>query len=312
MKEKRMNPFPKEREQMVLESLLGATSREFFPSKTPDNKTEGIKNKKYFNKITCGDSLILLKKLERDSIDLVITSPPYFGCRQYGNENIGRESNPLDYVNKLLSFTGLIKNVMKKTGSFYLVIGDVYFGTKGFIRNKGKYARKTDIHYQEHKICKSDGRTLQHKQLLLLPSRVAIRMQEEGWILRNDIIWHKPNAVPSFSRDRRLPRYEHIFHFVKGKKYYFDYEKSKEVDFNKDIIEQSVKAFPEHQATFPLALIEKLIVTTSKEGDVVLDPFAGYGTTAIASRKNKRNSISFEINERYVEKSRENFMDCIV
>ena len=258
-------------------------------------------NKNYINKIVCGDSLELLKKLDNNSIDLIITSPPYFGCRQYGNENIGREMNPLDYVEKFLNFSALLKNVMKKEGSFYLVIGDVYFGTKGFSRNKGKYARKTDKHYVEHTICKPDGKVLQYKQLLLLPSRVAIRMQEQGWILRNDIIWHKPNAIPSYCADRRLPRYEHIFHFVKAHKYYFDHNECKNLDCDKDIISQSIKAFGKHQATYPLPLIEKLVLTTSREGDIVLDPFSGYGTTALASKKHGRRYIGFEINEQYVQ-----------
>ena len=243
----------------------------------------------------------LLQELEPDSIDLVITSPPYFGCRQYGNETIGREINPLDYVYKFLKFTPLIKRVLSKSGSFYLNIGDVYFGTKGFSRNTGGYARSTDIHYKEHKICKQDGKVLQHKQLLMLPSRVAIGMQEQGWVLRNDIIWHKPNAIPSFSKDRRLPRYEHIFHFVKSSKYYFDYQKAKELGYHKDIISQISKPFKKHKATFPEEMIENLILTTTKEDDIVLDPFMGSGTTAYAAKKHKRNYMGFEINADYID-----------
>lgn len=243
----------------------------------------------------------LLNTLPAHSIDLIITSPPYFGCRQYGNETLGRESNPMDYIDSFLAFSPLIKKVLSKTGSFYLNIGDIYFGTKGFSRNSGKYKRSTDIHYKNHKICKQDGKVLQYKQLLLLPSRVAIKMQEQGWILRNDIIWHKPNAIPSFALDRRLPRYEHIFHFVKSPKYYFNYEKAKELDCHKDIMKQMIKPFKDHKASFPLELIEKLILTTSKVDDIVLDPFSGSGTTACVSKMHKRNFIGFEINPDYVE-----------
>ena len=246
----------------------------------------------------------LLEKLEADSVDLIITSPPYFGCRQYGNETLGREDNPIDYVETFLKFTPLIKRALSPNGSFYLNIGDIYFGTKGFSRNTGKYSRATDTHYKEHKICKQDGKVLQYKQLLMLPSRVAIRMQEQGWLLRNDIIWHKPNAIPSFSKDRRLPRYEHIFHFVKSPKYFFDYERAKEMDFHRDIFNQNVKPFKEHKASFPVGMIEKLILTTSKERDVVLDPFMGSGTTAEAAAKHNRSYIGFEINPEYVAKSK--------
>ena len=174
----------------------------------------------YINKIICGDSLELLKNIPDDFVDLVVTSPPYFGCRVYGNETIGREKNPLEYVENLVKYFNELKRVLHSEGSFYLNIGDVYFGTKGFIRNKGTYARKTDKHYKEHKIVKPDGRYLQYKQLLMLPERIAIGRQEQGWILRNKIIWEKPNPVPSFSADRRLPVYEHIFHFVKSRRNY--------------------------------------------------------------------------------------------
>lgn len=103
-----------------------------------------IMNDNFLNKITCGDSLNLMKELPDNYINLVITSPPYFNCRSYGNETIGREENPLDYVKNLLEYSFEIKRILHKQGSFYLNIGDVYFGTKGFIRNKGRYARKTD------------------------------------------------------------------------------------------------------------------------------------------------------------------------
>ena len=261
--------------------------------------------KSFLNTIIEGNSIDLLQNLPENSIDLIITSPPYFGCRQYGNETVGRELNPIEYVDRFLEFTPLIKKVLSKSGSFYLNLGDVYFGTKGFSRNSGKYKRDTDTHYKNHKICKQDGKVLQYKQLLMLPSRVAIKMQEDGWILRNDIIWEKPNAIPSFSKDRRLPRYEHIFHFVKSPKYYYNYEKSKELNCNKDIIKQTIKPFKDHKASFPVELIEKLILTTSKQGDIVLDPFSGSGTTAYTSKIHKRNYIGFEINADFVRKSKE-------
>ncbi|TRZ80402.1 hypothetical protein D4R86_04320 [bacterium] len=145
----------------------------------------------FLNKIHCGDSLGLLKRLPDESVDLIITSPPYFGCRVYGNETLGREEHPLDYVNDIFEFAVQFKRVLKSTGSLYLNIGDVYFGTKGFSRNTGKYKRKTDHHYKEHKIVKNDGKYIQDKQLLLLPHRVAIKMQDDGWVLRNDIVWEK-------------------------------------------------------------------------------------------------------------------------
>lgn len=253
----------------------------------------------FINKITRGDALRLLGKLPDSCVNLIITSPPYFGCRVYGNETLGREESPLNYVNNLMQFTNELKRVLCKDGSFYLNIGDVYFGTKGFSRNKGRYARKTDKHYKEHKIVKPDGKYLQYKQLLMIPERVAMGMQEQGWILRNKIIWEKPNPVPSYSPDRRYPVYEHIFHFVKSKKYYFDLELAKKLKNHRDIYRNGIEPFGQHQASYPVSLIKPLILTTSKENDIVLDPFLGSGTTAVAAMLNNRKFIGFEINESF-------------
>ena len=255
----------------------------------------------FFNKIICDNTESLIKELPSNSINLIITSPPYFGCRVYGNETFGREENPIDYVNNLIELTIEFKRILNKEGSFYLNIGDIYFGTKGFSRNKGSYARKTDKNYFEHKIVKPDGKYLQYKQLLMLPERIAIGMQEQGWILRNKIIWEKPNPVPSYSPDRRYPVYEHIFHFVKSRKYFFDLDIAKKLNNHRDIYRNGIEPFKEHQASFPLSLIKPLILTTSKENDIVFDPFMGSGTTAVASIETKRNYIGFEINERFCQ-----------
>lgn len=252
-----------------------------------------------FNKLYNEDCIETMNRMPDEFLDLVITSPPYFGLRSYGNETVGREENPLDYVDALSGILSHLKRPLKSSGSIYLNIGDVYFGTKGFSRNTGKHSRKTDGHYKEHSICKEDGLYLQHKQLLMLPERIAIKLQEQGFILRNRIIWEKPNPMPAFSRDRRLPVYEHIFHFVKSKKYYFDYLKAKELDHHRDVIRCGIKPFGEHKATFPEELISPFIETTSREGDLVYDPFGGTGTTALVASRLGRNWISSEISEEY-------------
>ncbi|MBU2443947.1 MAG: site-specific DNA-methyltransferase [Bacteroidetes bacterium] len=251
----------------------------------------------YLDKIICGDSERLLKNLSNNSIHLIITSPPYFGCRVYGNETLGREEHPIEYVNNIIKFASELKRILHQQGSFYLNVGDIYFGTKGFSRNKGSYARKTDKHYKEHKIVKPDGKYLQYKQLLMLPERIAMGMQEQGWVLRNKIIWEKPNPVPSYSPDRRYPVYEHIFHFVKSRKYFFDLETAKKLNNHRDIYRNGIEPFGEHQASFPVSLIKPLILTTSKENEIVLDPFMGSGTTAVAAIECDRHYIGFEINE---------------
>lgn len=251
---------------------------------------------------SCEDTI---KKLPDNSVNLILTSPPYFGCRQYGDETLGREEHPQDYVDNIVSILEQSKRILKPDGSLYLNVGDVYFGTKGFSRNAGKYKRKTDSHYKNHKIAKQDGKWLQHKQLLLLPTRIAAEMQNNGWLLRNNIIWEKANPLPAFSKDRRLPCYEYIFHFTKSKKYFFDYEKAKNYSHHRDVIKTNVEAFKNHPATFSENLIIPFIDYTSKTGDIVYDPFMGSGTTAVVAKKLGREYIGSEINEYYYNLSME-------
>lgn len=153
------------------------------------------------NKIHRKDCLDFMKGLPGKSIDFCMTSPPYWQLRNYGiNGQVGRERTPEEYIEKLLIIFRELKRVLKDTGSFYLNIGDTYIGTDNCRAKSWK----------------------RPKQLALLPARVAIAMQEDGWILRNDICWYKPNGLPSSVKDRLTCRWEHIFHFVKQRKYYYD------------------------------------------------------------------------------------------
>lgn len=258
----------------------------------------------FTNKIINGDSLQVLKEIPDESVNLIITSPPYFGCRVYGNEILGRERDPREYIDHIFEFTKEIKRVLSSNGSFYLNIGDVYFGTKGFGRVKGEYLRKTHEHYKDHEIVEEDGKYLQHKQLLLIPPRIAIKMQDDGWILRNNIAWKKGNACPNYSEDRRLPVYEYIFHFVKSREYYFDFETAKKLNHHRDIITCNIESFGEHQATFPEKLIYPFIMTTSKENDIVMDVFGGHGTVGLVCQKNDRKYILIELNEKYCDSAK--------
>lgn len=258
------------------------------------------------NKIFNEDCQETIKRLDEASVDLIVTSPPYFGCRLYGDETLGREEHPAEFIANIVEIMDSTKRILKDTGSLYLNMGDVYFGTKGFSRNQGKYKRKTDHHYKEHKITKPDKKWIQHKQLLMIPTRVAASLQDRGWVLRNNIIWEKANPLPAFSKDRRLPCYEYIFHFVKSKRYYFDYQRAKELKHHRDVIKTSVKPFKNHPASFSEELISPLIETTCPVGGVVYDPFMGSGTTACVSQRLNRNYLGSELNEEYYQLSLDN------
>ena len=175
--------------------------------------------KKHLNTIICGDALITLKKFPDNSIDCVVTSPPYFSLRDYEVEGqIGLESDFNEYLDKLLAVFDELKRVLKQEGTCWVVLGDTYGGSgSGGNQFKQKTARKSPPKskqfYNQNKYRKS---------LLQIPSRFAVVMTEGGWILRNEIIWHKPNCLPSPARDRFTVDFEKIFFFVKNRKYYFN------------------------------------------------------------------------------------------
>ena len=165
-----------------------------------------------------------------------------WGLRDYGYDGqIGLESHPQEYIDKLVQICREIRRVLKKSGSFYFNIGDTYFGGKGksgseepdefTVRKKQGLMQGKASTYQGDRpsdICKQDGGWLKPKQLLLVPSRVAIALQDDGWILRNVIIWHKPNPMPSSVKDRLNNTFEYVFHFVKSRKYYYDLDAIRE------------------------------------------------------------------------------------
>ncbi len=177
----------------------------------------------FTNKIIYGDSLKILKKLPNESIDCVVTSPPYWALRDYGVKGqIGLESTIEEYLDKLLLIFDEVKRVLKPQGTCWVNFGDTYANkTKGGHRNKvqnnifDSLTERSVIPKLKTKL------NIPAKSLCLIPSRFAIRMIEQGWILRNEIIWHKPNAMPQSVSDRFTVDFEKVFFFVKTRKYYF-------------------------------------------------------------------------------------------
>ncbi len=282
-----------------------------------------------------GDTFYLFSQLPHDSIDLIITSPPYWGHREYGlNHNwdffndiatvrafgaqtpgyewyrsngglLGLEPYPEWYVTHLADIFTRAYDVLKQDGNLWINIGDTYFARWGSIRDGGRqglgdehrYRRKTPM-----------GGIRQEKQLLLIPSRFAIAMQERGWILRNDLIWYKPNATPRPEGDRLKLAHEHFFHFVKKPKegrasYYYrpEYAEGR----NNDVVSVNVAPGEDgHTATFPHALIEPRILTSSPMGGVVLDPFCGTGRALEVAKRHGRIAVGFDAQHKFVELTR--------
>lgn len=277
------------------------------------------------NTIINGDSLEVLKQLPNESVDMCITSPPYWQCRDYGVDGqLGLEYTVKDYIDNLSDVFMEVYRVLKKEGSLWINIRDTY--SKGIKRSGVK-----------------------NKSLSLIPERLAIKMLDNGWILRNDIIWHKPNAMPDSCKSRFTVDYEHLYFYTKTEKdYYFEtqYEefkserkqsntapkkenknKAKILTDSKMVrhgLEGSTLNDPSkwsdkgrimrttwdintkpfrgaHIAPYPEKLIETPIKACCPEGGIVLDIFMGSGTTGVVAKKQGKNYIGIELNEEYIK-----------
>jgi len=177
------------------------------------------------NQIICGDSIEVLSIFPEESIDMVMFSPPYWGLRDYGVKGqFGVESHPNKYIERLVGLCKQIKRVLKKSGSMYIVVGDSYFGTGDGVPQTIAGGNLRDLPKKSIKKSKFISNWLRGKQRLLIPDRLFINLQNNGWILRNKIIWTKTNPMPESVRDRYTTSYEEIGFFVKSNKYYFNME----------------------------------------------------------------------------------------
>ena len=169
-------------------------------------------------KIINGDSLKILKTLDTESIDCIITSPPYWQLRDYNiSGQIGLEENVEEYIEKLMLIMDELYRVLKKSGTFFLNIGDTYSNVNS------KFSKRSNKKRGKENTFKVIPRktNIQRKSKMMIPERLCIKMIDQGWILRNEIIWHKPNVLPESLNDRFTNDFEKIFFFTKNQKYYF-------------------------------------------------------------------------------------------
>jgi len=289
--------------------------------------------------ILVGDVRTRLAEIPDGSIQTCITSPPYWGLRDYGeNEQIGLEESPQEYVNSMVEVFREVWRVLRDDGTLWLNIGDSYSGSgKGPAGNLGAAHDERNME-KKHSAIVPDG--LKPKDLVGIPWRVAFALQADGWYLRQDIIWAKPNPMPESVTDRCTKSHEYIFLLSKSRSYYFDNQAIKEPavsnvgnakirfggnkygDSNdpkhatksgnvwkpsatrnkRDVWTINTKPFKgAHFAVMPEALVEPCVLAGSREGDVVLDPFTGSGTVAVVALANGRNFIGTELNSEYAQ-----------
>jgi len=288
--------------------------------------------------IYAGDCIKSLKNMPKQSVNTCVTSPPYYGLRDYGVEGqLGMEATPEEFVENLVGVFREVKRVLKDDGTVWLNLGDSYGQQKGkgFNANaKEGYVVSRRKELQERQGNIKVKTNLPPKNLIGIPWRVAFALQTDGWILRQDIIWHKPNPMPESVQDRCTKAHEYIFLLSKSPKYYYDNEAIKEdakfpngpnsphkikaVDNVYSANLQKIGANPKrnkrsvwtittkpfkgaHFATFPKDLIEPCVLAGCPEGGTVLDPFAGSGTTAEVANAHNRNTVLCELSNDYIE-----------
>ena len=292
------------------------------------------------NTILYGDCRDTLKQFDEQARTCV-TSPPYYGLRNYGNEEnqIGQENTPEEFIDQLVNVFKEVRNVLTDDGTLWVNLGDSYYNYRP---GKGQSYPKQSVSKTNQDLptqCNKRGNKLdglKEKDLIGIPWMFAFAMRSDGWYLRQDIIWHKPNPMPESVKDRCTKSHEYIFLLSKNKKYYYDNEaikepvkqdwgtrnrtngkyhnsgsglsphsgltKSYDRKNKRDVWTVTNKPYKgSHFAVFPPDLIEPCILAGSREGDLILDPFIGSGTTAMVSKKHNRHYIGCELHEEYQE-----------
>ena len=271
-----------------------------------------------------------------EPIQMCVTSPPYYGLRDYGGEDkqIGQEGSPEEFVDQLVEVFKKVRDVMVDDGTLWVNMGDTYYN----YRSDGNYPKQTVSKTNQDLPNFSPARGnklkgLKSKDLIGVPWLLAFALRKDGWYLRQDIIWHKPNPMPESVKDRCTKSHEYIFLLSKSKNYYYDNEAIKEpakdwgtrdrtngkyhnkgtglqphtglsksypTKNKRSVWTVTSKPYKEaHFATYPPDLIEPCIKAGSKKGDIILDPFMGSGTTAMVSKQLDRHFIGCELDDSY-------------
>ena len=283
----------------------------------------------------CRESLKTIATYDQKA-RMCVTSPPYYGLRDYGGEEsqIGMEQSPEEYVEEMVKVFALVRDCLTDDGTLWLNIGDSYYN----YRSDGNYPKQSVSKTRQDLPLNTPVRGnklkgYKSKDLIGIPWMLAFALRADGWYLRQDIIWHKPNPMPESVKDRCTKAHEYIFLLSKSKNYYYNNEAIKEpakdwgtrdrtkgkyhnpgtglqphsgltksYDRKNKRSVWTVNKKPykgAHFAAYPEELIEPCILAGSEKGDIILDPFMGSGTTAMVAKKNSRAYLGCELHEEY-------------
>lgn len=292
------------------------------------------------NKVYFGDCRDSMRQMAKDGIKVktCITSPPYYGLRDYGVDGqIGNEQTPKEFIDNLVEVFSCVWDILDDDGTLWVNLGDSYYNYrpgKGqrVVANSIASQKASEFEHSAKRGNKLDG--YKEKDLMGMPWRLAFALQDFGWTLRQDIIWHKPNPMPESVMDRCTKSHEYIFLLSKKSKYYFDnqsikepvkqdwgvrnrsdgkyhnegsglsphtgLEKSYEMANKRSVWSINTKPYSgAHFAVYPEELVEPMILAATRVGDIVLDPFFGSGTTGQVAQNLGRKWIGCELNKEY-------------
>lgn len=259
--------------------------------------------------ILTGDSRTTLAAVPAESVQCCVTSPPYWGLRDYDHPaQIGAELSPVQYVEHLVQVFREVRRVLRSDGTLWLNVGDGYARNGG----TGKCGPNAQVGNTKKLIQKRNCKVpdcwgLKDRDLLGMPWRVAFALQADGWVLRSRIVWIKKTAMPESVKNRPTTATEEIFLFAKRPEYFYDHQAVREESganlrnywrLGPDVSGQG------HPAAFPRELARRCILLSSRPGDTVLDPFGGSGTTAAVAVELGRKAILVELNPAYVQLSK--------
>ena len=305
----------------LLDGVLKDTpaNRALHPEVTPQaqfEKRSVVKNSHFHDPRTLifqGDVRAALQHLiaEAIEVDCIVTSPPFYGQRDYGVAGqIGLEEHPQQFIDNLVDIFDLCGKVLRDTGSLWVNLGDTYWSGKGAHKSKEvkQSARRFGLRPQDRP---GDGMWTKPKQLLLIPHRFAIAMQDVGWLVRNDIVWVKPNPLPDQVRDRCSMSHEYVFHFTKERWYYFNRLAVGRVmpsgkllpPLDTWVVPPSRGTNGHHRAAFSEELVRLPILGSTPPSGIVLDPFAGSGTSLVFARRNGFRSIGIDLKADYCDQA---------
>lgn len=250
-----------------------------------------------------GDACDVLKNLQDDTFDCVVTSPPYFWLRDYGVENqIGHEQTVENYVNAIAGVMDEVFRVLSPEGLLFLNLGDTYYSGKG--KSHGEDPKSSRRRFGLRAVDESGGMGigLQRKTMIGIPWRVAIEMTHRNWVLRSSVVWNRVHRLRESVQDRPRRSHEFVFIFAKSRYYYFNRQPLKDHD------EEDIWSIPASKANngidtapFPEELVERCLEIGCKPGGSVLDPFTGSGTTLKAALRSGRSATGIELNSEFCE-----------